>query len=702
MVSRTVILIISFGFWLVWQIRRSIGRALGQELPGTCVILYYHGITSQQRGRFARQMDELLRWAKPVPADAKNILTPGVHHAAVTFDDGFQCVAANALPELIKRHIPSTIFIPTGYIGREARWSDEPGRTADHVVMTAKQLLELPADWVAIGSHTVTHPDLRTLKNEEAQWELSESRMSLEHMLGQRVKLLSFPYGKYHQPLVEWSRQAGYDRVFTIVPALAYAHPDEYETGRVAVEPTDWLWEFRLKLCGAYQWLPLAFATKSKLRAWIRKSLTSTGPSSAFAALAGQTAFVTTKVAREAIRSGKTVDLIREAPETRLAHSISLRRATAPDFRAEVDQIDKAEWSRVLPDFEDAMVYQTWSYGEIRWGGRNLSHLVLKRNGEIVALSQARILTLPVVKHGIAYVAWGPVWRRRGQKHDPEILRQMVDALKQEYAVRRGLHLRVLPNEVDGTINPHAAALHAIFADEGFSRKPTPSRTLLLDVTPPWDELRKNLTQRWRNHLNVAEKKGLNLIEGTGDDLFEIFLVLYREILKRKRFLPGADVNEFRKIQRDLPDPLKLKIILCELRGEPVAAAVGSLVGDTGIVMFSAVGNKGMKSNGSYLLRWRMIEWLKGSQARWLDLGGINPEKNPGSYHFKAGLAGKAGQDVYLAGQFDICESLFSSALVQAGDRLRASLEKLKPAIDRAFRTSTNKIQDRSLQDKFA
>ena len=272
MISRVIKLFISTGFWTIDRVRLRFGTRQGKRMPGTCVVLYYHAVTAEQRRPFARQMDELIRWARPVAATAKSALAPGVHHAAVTFDDGFQSVIDNALPELRQRGIPATIFVPSGYLGRLAEWSDGLRSGDAQTVMTANQLLSLPADLIAIGSHTISHPDLCLLDEDEARWELQESRRKLEKLLGQEVTTLSFPYGRYNRALVDWSRHAGYKRVFTISPALAYAQPGEYETGRVAVEPTDWRWEFRLKLLGAYRWLPGVYGLKSKMRHFIRNT----------------------------------------------------------------------------------------------------------------------------------------------------------------------------------------------------------------------------------------------------------------------------------------------------------------------------------------------------------------------------------------------------------------------------------------------
>jgi hypothetical protein len=72
-------------------------------------------------------------------------------------------------------------------------------------------------------------------------------------------------------------------------------------------------------------------------------------------------------------------------------------------WQVEVDRSTPAEWSQMLDLFEDANLYQTWSYGGIRWGGENLSHLVLKRAGEVVGLAQVRIVRPTRFKFGMAY-----------------------------------------------------------------------------------------------------------------------------------------------------------------------------------------------------------------------------------------------------------------------------------------------------------
>jgi lipid II:glycine glycyltransferase (peptidoglycan interpeptide bridge formation enzyme) len=81
-----------------------------------------------------------------------------------------------------------------------------------------------------------------------------------------------------------------------------------------------------------------------------------------------------------------------------------------------------------------------------------------------------------------------------------------------------------------------------------------------------------------------------------------------------------------------------------------------------------------MKAKGAYLLQWRMIEWAKGRDATRYDLGGINPESNPGVHHFKAGMGGK---DLLYLQPFASCRNPASRAFVRTAEAVRPRLREL-------------------------
>jgi peptidoglycan/xylan/chitin deacetylase (PgdA/CDA1 family) len=251
---------ISLGVYVVSRVGTLVNRITGQAVRGSCVVVYYHSVDASQRLRFAKQMDELLSYANPIaPSKAAN-LQPGTRHVMVTFDDGFRNFYECALPELVKRGIPVTMFVISDVIGKTF---GPAGYSQD--VMSLEQICALPEELVTIGSHTMTHPLLPSIDLNEAKREIALSRAKLEEQLHRSIVLFSFPYGGFNQKLVEICYEAGYRKVFTTLPYFAFKQPNEFVIGRVRVDPTDWPLEFRLKLAGAYRWLPWAFELKRKV-----------------------------------------------------------------------------------------------------------------------------------------------------------------------------------------------------------------------------------------------------------------------------------------------------------------------------------------------------------------------------------------------------------------------------------------------------
>jgi peptidoglycan/xylan/chitin deacetylase (PgdA/CDA1 family) len=266
-ITRLLKLSISLLFFSVIFLRDRLASLFGRPKPAGCVVLYYHAIPRKHRELFARQMDLILRYAKPIPATQQESCAPGERYVAVTFDDGLESVLENALPELETRNIPSTMFIVVQSLGGFPCWMpDGPRSDASQKIMSIEQLRHLSSDLVTVGSHTLTHPNLCQVDTAQARGEICDSRTELQRILNIDVSLFSFPYGAFNSTLVELCRDAGYERVFTTLPFLAFGGPKEFVSGRVTVEPTDWPIEFCLKIRGAYRWLPLAFTLKRKLR----------------------------------------------------------------------------------------------------------------------------------------------------------------------------------------------------------------------------------------------------------------------------------------------------------------------------------------------------------------------------------------------------------------------------------------------------
>jgi hypothetical protein len=344
-------------------------------------------------------------------------------------------------------------------------------------------------------------------------------------------------------------------------------------------------------------------------------------------------------------------------------------------YTADFDIVDRRHWHDILGRFSDANIYQTWSYDAIRGGESRLSHMVLRCGGEAVAAAQARLISIPFLGMGAAYLRWAPMWQRQNQSPDPAVFQQAVRALRNEYVCRRGLILRIFPCLYEDNSRITANVL----AQEGYTPVPEEAhgRTLIMDIGQPLDEVRKKLDQKWRNCLNKSERNNLEVIEGADDALFADFIGIYRALLDRKQFRQPNDINEFRMIQNDLPPEYKMRIFLCRSGTLSSAGVICAAVGDTGLYVFGATNEEGLTNKSSYLLQWKAIQWMTHRGCRYYNLNGINPVKNPGGYHFKAGLSGKNGKDVSYLGRFDSSPNAPAAKLARIADTLFPSMKGL-------------------------
>jgi lipid II:glycine glycyltransferase (peptidoglycan interpeptide bridge formation enzyme) len=147
----------------------------------------------------------------------------------------------------------------------------------------------------------------------------------------------------------------------------------------------------------------------------------------------------------------------------------------------------------------------------------------------------------------------------------------------------------------------------------------------------------------------------------------------------RKTFETTVDVEEFGRIQEDLEERHRMRVLICEAGGVPVAGLVATAMGDSAIYLLGATSDEGLNSKGAYLLQWTLIQWLKEKDIRWYDLGGIDPEGNPGVYIFKKGLSGQ-----------DICQL---NPMVASSSAVSSGMVKLGLAVQRAFRSSSGTSQ---------
>ena len=89
------------------------------------------------------------------------------------------------------------------------------GQSSQSLMMTSDEVRAMRHAGMQIGAHTMSHPILARLTDEEAQQEIAGSKRFLEQLLGERVGLVADPNGKpgedYTPQSVDAVRRLGFD-----------------------------------------------------------------------------------------------------------------------------------------------------------------------------------------------------------------------------------------------------------------------------------------------------------------------------------------------------------------------------------------------------------------------------------------------------------------------------------------------------------
>lgn len=125
----------------------------------------------------------------------------------LTFDDGYRDTFDLAYPILKKHNIPFAVYVTTGFVDQTVSmwWYEQTD------VMNWEQIKTLDADPLCtIGAHTVTHPRLSTLSENDALREIADSKQRLEEMLGHPIDHFSYPHGDHTAATIQLVKATGF------------------------------------------------------------------------------------------------------------------------------------------------------------------------------------------------------------------------------------------------------------------------------------------------------------------------------------------------------------------------------------------------------------------------------------------------------------------------------------------------------------
>jgi peptidoglycan/xylan/chitin deacetylase (PgdA/CDA1 family) len=248
------------------RLNDSRGGPLNRDVmtPGTSVVLLYHRIgpmklSSHVAGQYVSPsvlgwgIDGLRRksWQCVSLAECIEIGRGGrsgpTDHFAVTFDDGYLSIYERACPMLRERNMTATVYVVVDSLGGINEWDRRAG-DQEEKMMSAAQARELADNGFEIGSHTLTHPHLPRLDDEQLAHEIADSKHKLEDLIGREVTSFSYPYGDFDSRVLNAAIAAGYENAASTRLGAVIEGTSLFEFPRVNVRWNGFGWQLRRKI----------------------------------------------------------------------------------------------------------------------------------------------------------------------------------------------------------------------------------------------------------------------------------------------------------------------------------------------------------------------------------------------------------------------------------------------------------------------
>jgi peptidoglycan/xylan/chitin deacetylase (PgdA/CDA1 family) len=158
---------------------------------------------------------------------------PG-RRVAITFDDAYASLEANAFSLLAERGLSAIVFVVTQRVGQENTWED-----GGHVpLLSAERIRHWAGAGIEFGSHTRTHANLTLIGGDELEDEIAGSRTDLEQLLERPVETFAYPYG-YVSPAARELAAGRYPLAFSTLEGLNRRGTDAAMARRCMVLPGD-------------------------------------------------------------------------------------------------------------------------------------------------------------------------------------------------------------------------------------------------------------------------------------------------------------------------------------------------------------------------------------------------------------------------------------------------------------------------------
>lgn len=134
----------------------------------------------------------------------------------LTFDDGHRDFYTDAFPILKQYNVKATSYVISGFLGGTD-------------FMTPQQVQDIASSGlVEVGAHTVHHIALRGKPLVQVQFEVNNSKTTLEQLTHKPVVSFAYPYGSFDNQAIQVLKDAGFETALSTVPGIEVSQQNRY------------------------------------------------------------------------------------------------------------------------------------------------------------------------------------------------------------------------------------------------------------------------------------------------------------------------------------------------------------------------------------------------------------------------------------------------------------------------------------------
>lgn len=222
-------------------------------------VLMYHSISSHvgkekhnkwrvKPKDFEKQMRWFSKnnWTSYTISELSELKTLPEKSFVITFDDGFEDNYTNAFPLLEKYNFKATIYlVPTQ---TSNHW--ESNNTSEISNLLDREQINIMQDsgLIEFGSHSLSHVNLSKITDKELENELLISKQKVEEIIKKDCKAFAYPYGKFDDKIVDFTKKAGYKNSTVVKRGLYDLGDDPFIIKRIGILGTESFIDFLLKI----------------------------------------------------------------------------------------------------------------------------------------------------------------------------------------------------------------------------------------------------------------------------------------------------------------------------------------------------------------------------------------------------------------------------------------------------------------------